>query len=49
MIDMFSLALSHSLLLLAFWRLRSRDDLDEEAEPGMAHRSSGFARQNDGQ
>ena len=47
MIDMFSLLLSHSLLLLAFWRLRSRDDLDDEAEPGMAHRARGFARQSD--
>jgi hypothetical protein len=31
MVDYFSLALSHGLLLLAFWRLMLRDDLDVEA------------------
>jgi hypothetical protein len=30
MIDYFSLALSHGVLLLAFWRLMLRDDLDAE-------------------
>lgn len=47
MIDSFAIFLSHALLLLAFWRLRSRDDLDDEAEPGMAHRAPGFARRTD--
>jgi hypothetical protein len=31
MVDYFSLALSHGVLLLAFWRLMLRDDLDAEA------------------
>ena len=30
MIDNFALALSHGLLLLAAWRLLSRDDLDDD-------------------
>lgn len=47
MIDSFSIFLSHALLLLAFWRLRSRDDLDDEPEAGMVHRAPGFARPTD--
>ena len=31
MIDIFSLLLSHGLLLLTFWRLLKRDDLDDDA------------------
>ena len=38
MIDNLALALSHGLLLLAAWRLLSRDDLDDDLvaapEPG---------------
>ena len=35
MIDMFGLALSHGLLMLAAWRLLSRPDLDrEDADDG---------------
>lgn len=41
MVDYLSLGLSHAVLLLAFWRLMLRDDLDREpprkpppAEPG---------------
>ena len=30
MIDNFALALSHGLILLAAWRLMSRDDLDDD-------------------
>jgi hypothetical protein len=30
MVDYLSLALSHGVLLLAFWRLMLRDDLDKE-------------------
>ena len=30
MVDYFSLALSHGVLLIAFWRLMQRDDLDAE-------------------
>ena len=38
MIDNFSLALSHGLMLLAFWRLLSRPELDREDSP----RDQGF-------
>ena len=31
MIDLFSLAVSHGLMMLAAWRLLSREDLDREA------------------
>ena len=34
MIDSFSLALTHGLLLLVAWRLLSRPDLDDDAAPG---------------
>jgi hypothetical protein len=30
MIDLFSLGLSHGLILLAAWRLLKRDDLDRD-------------------
>ena len=30
MIDYFSLALTHGLILLAVWRILQRDDLDDE-------------------
>lgn len=33
MVDMFSLLLSHGLILLAFWRLIPRTDLDVETDP----------------
>jgi len=33
MIDNFSLALTHGLLILAAWRLLSRGDLDREGGP----------------
>lgn len=36
MIDNFSLALTHFLLLLTAWRLLRRDDLDREGEPARA-------------
>jgi len=31
MIDYFALALTHGLLVIAFWRLLGRDDLDTES------------------
>ena len=34
MIDNFSLALTHGLLLVVAWRLLSRPDLDEDPAPG---------------
>jgi hypothetical protein len=33
MIDNFSLALSHGLMMLAAWRLLQRPDLDDDAAP----------------
>ena len=36
MIDNFSLALTHGLLLLVAWRLLSRPDLDDDPAPGTA-------------
>jgi hypothetical protein len=33
MIDLFSLALTHGLLMLAAWRLLRRDDLDRDPKP----------------
>lgn len=33
MIENFALALSHGLLLYAFWRLLLRGDLDSEQQP----------------
>lgn len=44
MIDNFSLALTHGLLLLVAWRLLSRTDLDDDAvagaEPAVTKRRS---------
>ncbi|HLL31775.1 MAG TPA: hypothetical protein VK403_12335 [Allosphingosinicella sp.] len=34
MIDNFSLALTHGMLMLVAWRLLFRTDLDEDAAPG---------------
>jgi hypothetical protein len=36
MIDNFALALSHGLILIAAWRLMSRPDLDDPAQPAPA-------------
>ncbi|MBK6708264.1 MAG: hypothetical protein IPG54_12585 [Sphingomonadales bacterium] len=42
MIDNFSIALSHGLLLLAFWLLTGRDDLDKETPPEPDAQPQGF-------
>ena len=42
MIDNLSILLSHSLLLLAFWLLTKRDDLDSEAPPEPDAEPQGF-------
>ncbi len=34
-IDLFSLAITHALLLLAAWRMVGRADLDREPEPAQ--------------
>jgi hypothetical protein len=36
MIDLFALAVSHGLMLLAAWRLLSREDLDRDGAPADA-------------
>jgi hypothetical protein len=38
MIDNFSLALTHGLLILAAWRMLRRVDLDDEAGPEKPNR-----------
>ena len=42
MIDNFSIALTHGLLLLATWRLIHRDDLDVEDPPERNKEPDGF-------
>lgn len=42
MIDNLSIALSHGLLLLAFWLLTRRDDLDREPPPEPDAEPQGF-------
>ncbi len=42
MIDNFSIALTHGLLLLAFWRLVHRPDLDREDPPERDKEPMGF-------
>jgi hypothetical protein len=42
MIDNFSILLSHGLLLLAFWLLTRRDDLDHEPPPEPDTEPQGF-------
>jgi hypothetical protein len=41
MIDLFSLALTHGLLMLAAWRLLGRKDLDREPAADTAENSRG--------
>ena len=43
MIDNFSIALTHGLLLLAAWRLIHRDDLDVEDPPERNKDPDGFS------
>lgn len=48
MVDAIAIGVSHGLLLIAFWRLMRRDDLDAEAPPEPRHHDSGFlARRRD--
>ncbi|WP_197460204.1 hypothetical protein [Sphingorhabdus sp. M41] len=44
MIDNFSIALTHGLLLIAAWRLVHRDDLDVEAPPERDQKPEGFLK-----
>jgi hypothetical protein len=43
MIDNFSILLSHVLIMLAFWFLTQRDDLDHEDPPAPDAEPEGFA------
>ncbi len=43
MIDNFSILLSHGLLLLTFWLLSRRNDLDTEPPPPRDPEPEGFA------
>jgi hypothetical protein len=45
MIDNFSILLSHGLLLLGFWLLSRRDDLDQEPPPERDAEPEGFGAQ----
>lgn len=42
MIDNFSIALTHGLLLIAVWRLINRPDLDHEDPPEPDEEPEGF-------
>jgi hypothetical protein len=42
LLDAIAISVSHGLLLVAFWRLLRRDDLDDEAAPEQRHRAAGF-------
>lgn len=42
MIDSFSLALTHGLLLLVAWRLLARPDLDDDEAAGAPPRKRGW-------
>jgi hypothetical protein len=44
MIDNFSLAVSHGLMLIAAWRLIFRRDLDTEAPPKPDAEATGFRK-----
>jgi hypothetical protein len=48
MIDNFSILLSHGWLLLAFWILINRDDLDSEAPPAPDPEPLGFNNRKTG-
>ena len=43
MIDNFSLALTHGLLLLVAWRLLSRPDLDDDGAADCAPKKRGWS------
>ena len=42
MVDNFSIALTHALLLIAAWRLIHRPDLDLEDPPTLDKETTGF-------
>ncbi len=44
MVDNFSLLLSHVLIVLTFWLLTRRDDLDNEPPPPPEPEPVGFAK-----
>jgi len=46
MVDNFSIALTHALLLIAAWRLIHRPDLDVEDPPERDKEPNGFGSNN---
>lgn len=42
MIDGIAILTTHILLLVAFYLVGARDDMDDEAPPGERHRGVGF-------
>lgn len=44
MVDWIALLVSHGLIAIAFWRLMSRADLDDESAPSQRHRPPGFGQ-----
>jgi hypothetical protein len=48
MIDNFSILLSHGWLMLAFWILINRDDLNNEAPPAPDSEPLGFKNRKNG-
>jgi hypothetical protein len=44
MVDNFSILLSHGLLILTFWFLTQRDDVNDEAPPPPDSEPEGFAK-----
>jgi len=48
MVDNFSIALTHGLLLIAAWRLIHRPDLDREEPPERDKEPEGFGSSNGG-
>jgi hypothetical protein len=42
MIDAIAIVTTHLLMLVAFWRLCERDDLDDEGAPDARHAPPGF-------
>lgn len=42
MIDGIAILTTHILLIVAFYLVGARDDMDDEAPPGERHRGAGF-------
>ena len=47
MIDAIAIMTTHTVLLIVFWRLMKRDDLDDEVAPGTEPAKRGFGTRRD--